>query len=128
VRNIIAHRGYSKMQHEVQYFADEIREGWRREMDGSLTINPELYSVQVEDAFLRERLYLSFCQQQPRDLLLRKYHFFRQWLDLGKSDAIARAIKKLDRLDPATDLGLADVTIRKQLASNSGGARETVQG
>ena len=40
VRNIIAHRAYSKAQHEIAYFRDDIPEGWRREPDGSLSINP----------------------------------------------------------------------------------------
>lgn len=63
IRNIIAHRGYSKMQHEVQYFVDDISQGWRTETDGSLTINPALYSIQVEDVFRHSTLYATFCQQ-----------------------------------------------------------------
>lgn len=120
VRNIIAHRGYSKAQHEVQYFIDDICEGWRREVDGSLTINPALYSIQVEDAFRTPNLYLTFCHQPAVDLLLRKYRFVRQWLDLDKNDGITKAIKALDRLDPAADLDVADAIIRKQIYERYG--------
>ena len=120
VRNLIAHRRYSKTQHEVQYFADDIPEGWRRETDDSLTINPALYSIQVEDAFRTATLYSTFCQQPRLDLLLRKYGFVRQWLDLDKNDGITKAIKALDRLDPAADLDLADATIRKQIHERYG--------
>jgi hypothetical protein len=69
VRNIIAHRGYSKMQHDVQYFSDDISEGWKREPDGSLEINPALYSIQIEDVFRHDTLYSTFCQQRPLQLL-----------------------------------------------------------
>ena len=115
VRNIIAHRGYSKMQHEVQYFIDDIPEGWKKEADGSLIINPALYSVQVEGVFRHPTLYSTFCQQPPVNLLRTKYRFVRQWLDLGKTDAITAAIKALDKLDAAADVDIVDAGIRAQI-------------
>jgi hypothetical protein len=111
VRNIIAHHGYSKMQHEVQYFIDDIPEGWRREMDGSLIINPALYSAQVEDVFRHPTLDSTFCQQPPLNLLRTKYRFVRQWLGLEKDDAITTAIKALDKLDATADEDIVDAKI-----------------
>jgi hypothetical protein len=32
-RNVIAHQGYSSLQHGVEYFNDEITEGWNKEGD-----------------------------------------------------------------------------------------------
>ena len=120
VRNIIAHCGYSKMQHEVQYFIDDISQGWRREEDGSLTINPALYSVQVEEVFRSNTLYSTFCQHPPLKLLRMKYRFVRQWLDLDKNDAITKAIKRLDKLDAAADLEGEDAEIRRQIYQRYG--------
>jgi hypothetical protein len=120
VRNIIAHRGYSRMQHEVQYFIDDIPEGWRRERDGSLTINPALYSNQVEDVFRRSTLYLTFCQQPPLRLLQAKYRFVRSWLDLDKADTISAAIRALNHLDAAANLDTADAQIRAQIYERYG--------
>jgi hypothetical protein len=115
VRNIIAHRGYSKTQHEVQYFVDDIAEGWRREADGSLAINPSLYGIRIEDTFRHSTLYSTFRRQDPLQLLRLKYRFIRQWLDLDKNDAIAQAIKAFDKLDQTADLQLADEAVRKQI-------------
>jgi hypothetical protein len=115
VRNIIAHRGYSKMQHEVQYFVDDISQGWRREGDGSLTINPALYSFQVEGVFRQSTLYSTFCQQPALQLLRLKYKFVQQWLDLSRNDAISKAIKALDDIDSTSDLEREDAEIRNQI-------------
>jgi hypothetical protein len=115
VRNIIAHRGYSKMQHHVQYFSDDISEGWKRDEDGSLAINPALYSIQIEDVFRHPTLYLTLCQQPPLQLLRLKYRFVRQWLDLDKRDAISTAIKALDNLNATADLDGANSGLRAQI-------------
>jgi hypothetical protein len=113
IRNIIAHRGYSKMQHEVQYFVDDISQGWRRETDGSLTINPALYSIQVEDVFRHSTLYATFCQQPAFQLLRLKYRFVRGWLDLDNSDPIAQAIRALDHFVADADLEREGAVIRE---------------
>jgi hypothetical protein len=113
VRNIIAHRGYSKTQHKVQYFIDDIKEGWRRENDGSLTINPAVYSIEIEDVFKRPALYLAFSRQSPLQLLRLKYKFVRQWLDLGNEHAITKAIKMLDGVNENANVGQKDNDIRQ---------------
>ena len=103
------------MQHEVQYFADDIIQGWRREMDGSLTINPALYSVQVEDVFRHPTLYDTFRKQPALRLLRLKYRFVRGWLDLNRNDTIAKAIKALDDIDAAVDLEREDAELRARV-------------
>jgi hypothetical protein len=115
VRNIIAHRGYSKTQHEVEYFVDDISQGWRREPDGSLTVNPALYGIQVEQVFLHPTLDLTFREQPALKLLQLKYRFVRQWLDLGKDDTIAKAIKALDGINASDDLERKDGEIRAMI-------------
>jgi len=120
VRNIIAHRGYSKKQHEVQYFIDDINQGWRRETDGTLVINPARYSIQVEEVFLRPTLYQAVCQQPALQLLKMKYRFVRQWLDLDKKDPITKSIEGLGNLDLSADLALEDTRIRRQICERYG--------
>lgn len=115
VRNIIAHRGYSKTQHEIQYFLDDMAEGWRREVDGSLAINPKLYGIQIEDTFRRRAIYSTFSSQDPLHLLRLKYRFIRKWLDLDKTDPIAQAIKAIEGLEASADLRLADDALRKRI-------------
>ena len=120
IRNIIAHRGYSKLQHEVQYFIDDIKEGWRQENDGSLTINPAVYGTQIEDVFRRPTLYLTFSQQSPLELLRLKYKFIRRWLDLDKNNTITKAIKALDSLDTNADLEREDNKARQLIYQRYG--------
>ena len=119
-RNLIAHRGYSKRQHEVQYVADDMEEGWRREEDGSLSINPVLYSIQVEGAFRQGKPYKTFCAQSELRLLQIKYRYIRQWLELDKDDAITKAIKALGHLDAASNLEAKDAEIRGQIYQRYG--------
>ncbi len=115
VRNVIAHRAYSKLQHVTQYFIDDIDEGWKREADGSLIINPALYSIQIEDVLRRPTLYLTFRQQPEVKLLRIKYRFIRQWLELDKNDALTKTIKALERLDATADLEAQDAKIRAEI-------------
>lgn len=120
IRNLIAHRAYSKRQHETQYFIDDIGEGWRRESDGTLLINPAVYSVQIEDVFRRPKLYQTFRSQPALRLLQLKYKFIRQWLELDKADAISQRIKALDKLDATVDLDARDAQIRVEIYKRYG--------
>ena len=117
IRNLIAHRAYSKRQHQTQYFIDDIPEGWRREPGGTLTINPAIYSVQIENVFRSAKLYQSFRSQPDLQLLKLKYRFIRQWLELDKTDPIAQLIRVLDKLSPAADLEAEDAKIRSAIYS-----------
>jgi hypothetical protein len=120
VRNVIAHNAYSRLQHVVQYFIDDIEEGWKRDADGTLVINPARYSVQVEDVFRHPTLYATFRQLPELRLLQIKYKFVRRWLNLDKSDPIAQAVKALDSLDANADLQAVDDRIRKQIYQHYG--------
>ena len=120
IRNLIAHRAYSKRQHETQYFIDDVAEGGRREPDGTLVINPAIYSVQIENVFLSAKLYQTFRSQPDLQLLKLKYRFIRQWLELEKTSAIAQLIKGLDRLSPAADLEAEEAKIRSAVYSRYG--------
>src|SRR5262245_27004760 len=43
-RNVLAHQGYSTLQHRVEYFNNEIPEGWKRDSAGTVHINPNVYA------------------------------------------------------------------------------------
>jgi hypothetical protein len=103
------------LQHVVQYLIDDIEEGWKREADGTLLINPAQYSIQIEEVFRQRTLYATFRQLPAIQLLQMKYKFVRQWLELDKNDPIARAVKALDALDATADLEAVENTIRKQV-------------
>jgi hypothetical protein len=120
IRNLIAHRAYSKRQHETQYFIDDIEEGWCREADGTLVINPAIYSVQIEDVFRRPKLYQTFRAQPALRLLQLKYRFIRQWLELDNADMISQQIKALDKLDAAADLDGQDVQLQAEICRRYG--------
>lgn len=109
-----------KRQHETQYFIDDIDDGWRRDADGTLMINPVIYSVQIEDAFRRRRLYQTFTAQPALQLLQLKYKFIRQWLELDKADTISQQIQALDKLDATADINASDVQIRSEIYKRYG--------
>ena len=108
------------MQHAVEYFIDDIDQGWMRATDGSLMINPAVYSIQVEGALGRPTLYGDFRAQPGIKLLQLKYRFIRQWLDLGKEDPLTRQIKDLGDLDATADLKCEDAKIREQIYQRYG--------
>lgn len=52
----MAHQGYSSLQHQVEYFADEIAEGWKKEGD-SILINPKVYAERPKWPFGTQLLF-----------------------------------------------------------------------
>jgi len=120
VRNIVAHRAYSKRQHDTQYFIDDIVEGWRRDTDGTLVINPALYSLQIENVFRTGKLYATFQKQSPVQLLRLKYKFIRQWVELDNADPISASIKALDKLRADADLDTEDKSIQSAIYNRYG--------
>jgi hypothetical protein len=113
VRNIIAHQTYSSVQHKVEYFADEIEDGWHN-ADGVLLVNPTRYSIVVEAVFRGSTIFRAFGQLPEKQRLLRKYQFLKQWLGLAKNDSIAKDISALESLD-SSDLREKELAIRSDL-------------
>jgi hypothetical protein len=109
MRNVIAHQGYSSLQHNVD-FNDEMTEGWKEESN-IVYINTKIYAEQFTKAFesaAQVLLYLKLLSVEER--IKRKYFFIRKWLRLEKTNKIAQAIKKL--ADSAT---LQDIRIQEQV-------------
>jgi hypothetical protein len=98
MRNVIAHQGYSSLQHNID-FNDEMAEGWK-EVSNIVYINTTIYAEQFTKAFEGGAQVLLYLQLPVEERIKRKYSFIRKWLGLEKTNKIAQAIKKL--LDSAT--------------------------
>lgn len=114
VRNVLAHQGYSSLQHRVEYFNDQIPEGWKN-VDGSTHINPSIYAHQFVQA-LTEQTFVSEYEQQPvEQRMVRKYRFIRQWLRVDKSSAIAQELKRLEGLSSIQDLQKQEAVLQQTI-------------
>jgi len=114
VRNLIAHRAYSGLQHSVEYFADDIDEKWRKD-GGVLFINPALYSIQIEDVFRTSSIYAAFQNLSEKQRLQRKYKFIRKWLGLADTDPITHSIQALHSLNTTADLNTHEQVIQSEI-------------
>lgn len=111
VRNLIAHRAYSGLQHTVEYFADDITEAWKKD-GGVLLINPAIYSSRIEQVFWSSIVYKTFEALPEKDRLQRKYGFIAKWLQLGPKDPLTLSIKKLNSLNTPASLGTQELAIQ----------------
>jgi hypothetical protein len=118
VRNVIAHQGYSSAQHTVEYFCDEIPEGWKRDSN-TVLINPRIYAEQFEKAFTTGAHVQKYCQLADEERTKRKYQYIRQWLQL-KSNPISQEIKKLEACTKMSDIRIHEAVIRKMIYKEYG--------
>ena len=119
VRNVVAHEAYSSLQHSVEYFRDDIEDGWRRE-GNTLLINPARYGTQVEDVFLHFALSQAIAQLPREQALKAKYNFIAKWLRLSKTDSLKQTIKALNNLTATDDLDSQDIAIRAAIYQQYG--------
>jgi hypothetical protein len=113
-RNVMAHEGYSSLQHRVNYFSDEMAEGWKREAN-TVFLNPAIYAEQFQNAFVQGAHVLKYRQLTDRVRTLRKYQYIRQWLRLEKSNPIAQEIKKLEACTTLPDVRTREANIQKMI-------------
>ena len=110
----MAHQGYSSLQHKVEYFNDEMAEGWKKEAD-TVYLNPAIYAEQFENAFT-QGAHISKYRLLPGEIrTIRKYQYIRQWLRLDKKNPIAQEIKKLDACTTAPDIRAQVANIQKMI-------------
>ena len=114
VRNVLAHQGYSSLQHKVEYFNDQIPEGWKS-VAGTTHINPAIYAEQFERALRRHEFVSEYEQQPAEQRMVRKYRFIRQWLRADKASAIAQEVKKLEGLSSMQDLQKQEVVLQQTI-------------
>lgn len=113
-RNVMAHQGYSSLQHRVEYFANDIAEGWKQEA-GTVYINPDIYAEQFENAFNHGTHVQKYRQQTDEIRIIRKYKYIRQWLRLDKMNLIAQEIKKLETYTNIQDIRNQESVVQQMI-------------
>jgi hypothetical protein len=97
VRNVVAHQWMSSVNHglAIDY---TISQGWIRR--GTVVhFNPRIYLAQFSQGF--QGPIWNYATLAPAgDLLLRKYEFLADWLDLQPKDSIRSQIKQLSAAAP----------------------------
>lgn len=119
VRNVIAHQGYSSSQHMVEYFCEEIPEGWKQDSD-TVYINPRIYAEHFERAFAEGAHIQKYRQLSDEERAKRKYQYIRQWLRLDKSNPLAQEMKKLEACTNMSDIQLHEAAIKKMIYKDYG--------
>ena len=118
-RNVMAHQGYSSLQHRVEYFADDLPAAWSRHGE-TVQINPTIYAARFEVALIAHRWIKEYQSQAPGTRLVRKYRYIGQWLRLGKTDPLSVAIKALDEAADQDSLEADESAIQAMIAEKYG--------
>lgn len=114
LRNIMAHQGYSSLQHRVEYFVDDMPEGWKRDA-GTMYINPRIYAGQFEEAFTRGAHVQRYSQLPDEEKVVRKYQYIRQWLRLDRAHPITQEIRKLETCRNMQDIRTQEGVIQRAI-------------
>jgi len=117
LRNILAHQGYSSLQHRVEYFSDHISEGWKKDA-GTIHVNPDIYAHHFEDALTEQRFISEYEQQSAEVRKIRKYRFIRQWLKVDKASKIAQEVKKLEGLSNMPDFHKQEPVVQRTILAS----------
>jgi hypothetical protein len=118
MRNVMAHQAFSSRTHDMA-FNYRMLEGWKRDA-GLLHINPDVYAEQFITTINGGRLWKWERFVTPEQLLKQKYVFIRDWLDLPKTDTIAKAITHLESLTTLQDIQGAEVTVKSLISQQYG--------
>jgi hypothetical protein len=118
MRNVIAHQGYSSLQHAVD-FNDEMTDGWKEE-SGIIYINTNIYAEQFVKAFEQGAHVQKYRQLSDEERVKRKYNFIRKWLRVDKAHPITREIKKLDACNTLSDIRTQEVIIQQTIYNEYG--------
>jgi hypothetical protein len=112
MRNVIAHQGYSSLQHNVD-FNNEMTEGWRSET-GVVFINMRIYFEQFAEAFRQGRHTDTYCKTvSSAERIKRKYLFLRKWLRLDVNHPITKEINKLQAMTREQSIRQQESVIQK---------------
>jgi len=117
IRNVMAHRGYSKAQHFTGY--DWGLSGGFEWKGDQFHINPDRY---VEDFVDGSGDYSKVRRKlvQAEDLVRRKYGFIRSWLELPNGDALHGMIKTFQKLPNLDALRKAEPALKEAILKKHG--------
>ncbi|SRR5216684_3567782 len=117
IRNVMAHRGYSKSQHFTGY--DWGLPGGFAWKGDQFHINPDRY---VEDFVAGSGNYAKVQRKDVsiENLVRRKYGFIRSWLELEKGDALNQKVKTFQALPNLSALRAAEPALKKTIEDKYG--------
>lgn len=118
MRNVIAHQGYSSLQHTVD-FDDEMTEGWK-ESSGVVYVNTNAYADQFVTAFEQGAHVRKYRQLSDEDRAKRKYSFIRQWLRIDKTHLVTQEIRKLDSCNTLSSIRAQEAIIQQAIYKEYG--------
>ncbi len=113
-RNVMAHQGYSSLQHRVEYLDDEMTAGWKKEAD-TLHFNPAIYAAHFERAFSEIAIVQKYRQLTDVVRTVRKYQYIQRWLRLDRANPIAQGISKLEACTSMQDVRAQEAIIQKMI-------------
>jgi len=117
IRNVMAHRAYSKAQHFTGYdWKLPGGFGWKGDQ---FHINPDRY---VEDLVDGSGNYSKVRRKlvKAEDLLRRQYGFIRSWLELPRGDALHEKIKTFQKLANLDALRSAEPALKERSSRSMG--------
>jgi hypothetical protein len=119
IRNVMAHRGFSKSQHFTAY--DWGLAGGFEWKGNVLHINPDIYVADFMDgkgnyAKVRKKL----VDPDRIELVRRKYQFIWSWLELHKGDALSQDFKKLQLCRDLASVRVAEKRLKQKLKQRYG--------
>lgn len=112
IRNVMAHQWLSVKMHDwaANY---QITEGWKLESN-TLHVNPDIYLEQFLDAYgAGGRVWDYENLITKKELLIRKYYYLQDWLELGKKDPISMEIAKLKSCATFQDMQNQEAVIKQ---------------
>ena len=118
-RNVLAHQGYSSLQHRVEYFDDQISEGWKA-IENTTHINPAVYAQQFEQAITDHKFVAEYAQESAERRIVRKYRFILRWLRVDRSSEISQEVKKFDALPNMPDLQAQEAVVQDKILGTYG--------
>jgi hypothetical protein len=118
MRNVMAHQAFSSRTHAMA-FNYHMPEGWKRDT-GLRHINPNVYAEQFITAIDGGRLWKWERFVTPEQLLKQKYVFVHAWLNLPKTDDIAKAITQVKSLTTLQDIQAAEVEVKRLISQRYG--------
>ena len=116
IRNVMAHRGFSKSQHFTAY--DWGLSGGFAWNGNTLLINPDIY---IADFMAGKGNYSKVRRKlvdpDPVTLVKRKYEFIRSWLELPKGDALHQDFKKIQQCADEPSVRAEEAVLKRKLAA-----------
>jgi hypothetical protein len=119
IRNVMAHRGFSKSQHFTEY--DWGLSGGFVKKGDVLRINPDQYVADfITGSGNYAKVRKKLVDPNTLDLVKRKYAFIWSWLELPKGDALNQEFKSISKQPDLASLRAAETPLKQKLKISYG--------